>query len=103
MDLRRRTWATRFAGDANEEVTLDYLLENFGRRTEKVRQVNTTGVEFDREHEPIGRQVQRRVLISDRKSTLSEIRKTRGKLWGGKKDVFSHLHKQQLQDKNIIR
>ncbi|RNC54545.1 hypothetical protein TcCL_ESM08012 [Trypanosoma cruzi] len=98
LDKRRRIWATRFAGEANEESTLDYLLENFGRRTEQTRNVGTTGVEFDREQEPIGRQVQRRVLDSDKANKLAEARQKRGKMWSQKKSVFDSLHQKQLQN-----
>ncbi|EKF30996.1 hypothetical protein MOQ_005173 [Trypanosoma cruzi marinkellei] len=98
LDKRRRTWATRFAGEANEESTLDYLLENFGRRTEQTRNVGTTGTEFDREQEPIGRQVQRRVLDSDKANKLAEARQKRGKMWSQKKSVFDSLHQKQMQN-----
>nr|CCC93287.1 conserved hypothetical protein [Trypanosoma congolense IL3000] len=98
LDRKRRVWATRFAGEANEESTLDYLLENFGRRTEQTRNVGTTGTEFDREQEPIGRQVQRRVLDSDKASKLAEVRQKRGKMWSSKKSVFDSLHQKQLQN-----
>ncbi|EAN77490.1 hypothetical protein, conserved [Trypanosoma brucei brucei TREU927] len=98
LDKKRRVWATRFAGEANEESTLDYLLENFGRRTEQTRNVGTTGTEFDREQEPIGRQVQRRVLDSDKASKLAEVRQKRGKMWSNKKSVFDSLHQKQLQN-----
>ncbi|CAD2221110.1 hypothetical protein, conserved [Angomonas deanei] len=100
LDKKRRLWATRFAGDSNEESTLDYLLENFGRRTERQSNVGTTGVEFDREQEPIGRQVQRRVLDSDKTNKTAEIRKKRGRLWTKKKSVFDSLHEKQTQNTN---
>lgn len=98
MDKKRRTWAARFAGEANEENTLDYLLENFGRRTSRSSNVGTTGEEFDREQEPIGRQVQRRVLDSDKANRLAEVRKSRGRLWSKKKSIFDSLHQKQLQN-----
>lgn len=98
LDKRRRVWATRFAGEANEESTLDYLLENFGRRTEQTRNVGSTGTEFDREQEPIGRQVQRRVLDADKAHKLAEARQKRGKMWSKKKSVFDSLHQKQLQN-----
>ena len=98
LDKKRRLWASRFAGEAHEESTLDYLLENFGRRTERPKNVGTTGVEFDREQEPIGRQVQRRVLDADKANKLAEVRRSRGKMWSKKKSVFDALHEKQLQN-----
>ncbi|KAK7194936.1 hypothetical protein NESM_000416100 [Novymonas esmeraldas] len=98
LDKKRRLWAGRFAGEAHEESTLDYLLENFGRRAERQRNVGTTGVEFDREQEPIGRQVQRRVLDSDKANKLAEVRRSRGKMWSKKRNVFDALHEKQLQN-----
>ncbi|CCW70366.1 unnamed protein product [Phytomonas sp. Hart1] len=98
LDKKRRLWAARFTGKAHEESTLDYLLENFGRRPERQRNVGTTGVEFDREQEPIGRQVQRRVIEVDKANKLSEIRRNRGKMWSNKKSVFDSLHRKQLQN-----
>eukprot|EP00796_Vickermania_ingenoplastis_P010089 gene10089-7059_t len=98
LDKKRRAWAARFAGEAREENTLDYLLENFGRRTTRTGNVGTTGEEFDREQEPIGRQVQRRVLDSDKANKLAEVRKRRGKLWSNKTSVFDSLHQKQLQN-----
>lgn len=100
LDKKRRLWAARFAGQSHEESTLDYLLENFGRRAERPRNVGTTGVEFDREQEPIGRQVQRRVLDSDKANKLAEMRRSRGKMWSKKKSVFDALHEKQLQNVN---
>ncbi|KAG8344522.1 hypothetical protein ERJ75_000461500 [Trypanosoma vivax] len=98
LESKRRAWAARFAGDAKEESTLDYLLENFGRRTEQTRNVGTTGTEFDREQEPIGRQVQRRVLDADKFDKLAEVRQKRGKMWSKKRTVFDSLHQKQLQN-----
>lgn len=100
LDKRRRTWATRFAGEANEEATLDYLLENFGKRTERPKNVGSTGAEFDRELEPIGRQVQRRVLDSDKQSNLAEARKSKGRVFKYKADAFAGLHAKQMQNTN---
>lgn len=99
-EKKRRLWARRFAGPANEESTLDYLLENFGRRTEQRRGTGTTGYEFDREQEPIGRQVQRRVLDADKSQKLADIRRNRGRLWAKNKQnaVFDSLHKKQMQN-----
>lgn len=98
LDKRRRAWASRFSGEAKEETTLDYLLENFGRRTVNPKNVNTTGEEFDREQEPIGRQVQRRVVSADKSNKLAEVRRSRGKMWSKKKSVFDSLHQKQLQN-----
>ncbi|KEG07288.1 hypothetical protein DQ04_10291000 [Trypanosoma grayi] len=98
LDKRRRTWATRFSGEANEESTLDYLLENFGRRTEQTRNVGSTGTEFDREQEPIGRQVQRRVIDADKANKLAVARQQKGKMWSKKKSVFDSLHQKQMQN-----
>lgn len=64
-DVRRRQWNSRFTEQANEEKTLDYMLQNFSRRTERFSSVNEPGEDFDREREPIGRNTQRRVLESD--------------------------------------
>lgn len=100
LDFRRRKWSTRFTGEANEEKTLDYMLENFGRRTEKPQagRTNTTGEEFDREFEPIGRKVQRRIIGADKSMDMSDMD-------GKKKGVFktsstinpfARLHKQQM-------
>ncbi|EPY22909.1 hypothetical protein STCU_08050 [Strigomonas culicis] len=98
LDKKRRLWSSRFAGEANEETTLDYLLENFGRRMERQKDVGTSGVEFDREQEPIGRQVQRRVVDADKKNKLAEMRRSRGKMWSKKKSVFDALHEKQVQN-----
>lgn len=99
LDKRRRMWATRFAGEANEESSLDYLLENFGRRSEKLRHQASMGSEFDREQEPIGRQVKRRVLDSDRSSSLSVARKAKGRVFGKNHNAaFQMLHQKQMQD-----
>lgn len=98
LDKRRRQWATRFAGEANEEASLDYLLENFGRRKERMRNQMSVGGEFDRETEPIGRNVQRRVLDSDKKSSLAEARKSKGRIFNRKRDAVSNLHQKQLQN-----
>jgi hypothetical protein len=99
LDKRRRMWATRFAGEANEEASLDYLLENFGRRPERRRGgTSSMGGEFDREQEPIGRNVQRRVLDSDRQSTLSSARKSKGRVFAKQSNVFSLLHEKQMQN-----
>ncbi|CAJ1024343.1 hypothetical protein, conserved [Leishmania lindenbergi] len=100
LEKKRRLWAGRFAGESHEESTLDYLLENFGRRADRPRNVGTTGVEFDREQEPIGRQVQRRVLDSDKANKLAEMRRSRGKMWSKKHSVFDALHEKQLQNFN---
>lgn len=100
LDKKRRLWATRFAGEANEEATLDYLLENFGRRPERQRNVGSTGVEFDREQEPIGRQVQRRIVDADRANKLAQVRRSRGKMWSKKTSVFDSLHQKQIQNFN---
>lgn len=98
LDAKRRRWAARFSGEAREETTLDYLLENFGRRPERQKNVGTSGVEFDREQEPIGRQVQRRVLNTDKANKLAEVRRSRGKMWSKKTSVFDSLHEKQLQN-----
>jgi len=98
LDKKRRLWAARFAGDAHEESTLDYLLENFGRRPERQKNTGTLGVEFDREQEPIGRSVQRRVVDADKANKLAEVRRSRGKMWSKKKSVFDSLHEKQLQN-----
>lgn len=98
LDKQRRQWATRFAGEANEEASLDYLLENFGRRPERLKSAGAPGAEFDREQEPIGRQVQRRVLDSDKQNKLSNIRKNRGRVFGGKASVLAGLHQKQMQN-----
>jgi hypothetical protein len=66
QDHRRRLWNARFSGDANSEEALDYMLQNFARRTERPAGSNEPGEDFDREMEPIGRKVQRRVLESDK-------------------------------------
>ena len=68
LDRRRRLWMSRFVGDVHEEKALDHMLSNFARRTERPEadSSNATGMEFDREQEPIGRKVQRRVLESDK-------------------------------------
>lgn len=109
LDKKRKAWTARFSGEANEEHTLDYLLENFGRRVGSTSSasssaasanVGTTGEEFDREQEPIGRQVQRRVLDSDKANKLAEVRKSRGRMWSKKKSVFDSLHQKQLQNFN---
>lgn len=108
IDKKRKAWTARFSGEANEEHTLDYLLENFGRRvgssssgaSTSSANVGTTGEEFDREQEPIGRQVQRRVLDSDKANKLAEVRKSRGRMWSKKKSVFDSLHQKQLQNFN---
>ncbi|KAH9597716.1 hypothetical protein LSM04_008531 [Trypanosoma melophagium] len=97
-DKRRRLWATRFAADAREESTLDFLLENFGRRAEPARNAGTTGTEFDREQEPIGRQVQRRVVDADKAQKLAEARQQKGRMWSKKKSVFDSLHQKQTQN-----
>lgn len=98
LDKRRRTWATRFSGEANEEKALDYLLENFGRRTGKVSgnqgTTNAEGAEYDREYEPVGRNIQRRVLGSDKKQTTV---KRKGRHASKAYDPLAHLHRQQLQ------
>jgi hypothetical protein len=70
-DRRRRAWAARFTGSANEEQTLDYMLQNFARRPERAGSANEPGEDFDREKEPIGRSVQRRVLDSDKSAAKS--------------------------------
>jgi hypothetical protein len=70
-DKRRRLWAARFSGEANEEKTLDYMLQQFARRTDRPGGSNEPGEDFDRETEPIGRHVQRRVLESDVASVKS--------------------------------
>mmetsp|Transcript_11575 Transcript_11575/g.13329 ORF Transcript_11575/g.13329 Transcript_11575/m.13329 type:complete len:546 (+) Transcript_11575:111-1748(+) len=99
LDKQRRAWATRFAGETNEEASLDYLLENFGRRTQPQKTVGSMGGEFDREQEPIGRQVQRRVLDSDtQNSSLAAVRKAKGRLFMRKKSAFSMLHEKQMQN-----
>jgi hypothetical protein len=99
LDKRRRMWASRFAGDANEESSLDYLLENFGKRPERLRHASSMGTEFDREQEPIQRTVQRRVLDSDRTSTLAEARKTKGRVFNkSRTSAFSMLHEKQMQN-----
>lgn len=109
LDKKRKAWAARFSGEASEEHTLDYLLENFGRRVGSTSSasssstsanVGTMGEEFDREQEPIGRQVQRRVLDSDKANKLAEVRKSRGRMWSKKKTVFDSLHQKQLQNFN---
>jgi len=95
LDRRRRRWATRFAGEANEEKALDFLLENFSRRTQPQR-VGAKGNEFDREMEPIGRNVQRRVLDSDQqqpKSTRKQFGRGRSSLGRSPLDL---LHVKQL-------
>lgn len=112
IDKKRKAWVARFSGEANEEHTLDYLLENFGRRVGSTSttatgssscpaaNVGTAGEEFDREQEPIGRQVQRRVLDSDKANKLAEVRKSKGKMWSKKKSVFDSLHQKQMQNFN---
>lgn len=67
IDRRRRAFTQRHAAPANEEKTLDFLLQQFARRPqrESLQEKATLGSEFDRETEPIGRGVQRRVLASD--------------------------------------
>jgi hypothetical protein len=66
LDLRRQLWAGRFSGESNEEKQLDFVLQNLSKRTQSPGTgPNTMGEEFDREYEPIGRSVQRRVLTSD--------------------------------------
>lgn len=104
LDKRRRMWATRFAGEANEERTLDYMLENFGRRTQKEGNRGSMGTEFDREHEPIGRNVQRRVIDADRTHSLQNARKHKGKIRGKSSlSVFKGLHDSQTQSVTMFR
>lgn len=98
LEKKRKAWADRFSGEAKEETTLDYLLENFGRRVTSTGTVGSTGEEYDREQEPIGRQVQRRVLDSDKAEKLSAVRRSRGRMWSKKKSVFDSLHQKQLQN-----
>lgn len=98
LDKRRRTWATRFSGEANEEKALDFMLENFGRRSSKgstdVHTVNSEGAEYDREREPVGRNIQRRVLGSDKKQAAERPhRRTKRAA-----DPLASLHRQQLQN-----
>lgn len=97
LDKRRRTWATRFSGEANEEKALDYMLENFGRRSNKaatdVRKVNNEGNEYDREFEPVGRNIQRRVLGSDKKQSTEKPHRRKQKFY----DPLANLHRQQIQ------
>lgn len=68
-DHRRRVWIARFAGEANEEKALDFMLQNFARRAESPTMANQVANEFDRESEPIGRDVQRRIIDADRQIT----------------------------------
>ena len=100
LDFRRRKWSTRFNGEANEEKTLDYMLENFGRRTEKPHagRANITGEEFDREFEPIGRNVQRRIIGADKSMDDIDMDAKRKGMFKSKTslDPFARLHKQQL-------
>eukprot|EP00758_Cryptobia_borreli_P004653 Tbor_TRINITY_DN4503_c0_g1::TRINITY_DN4503_c0_g1_i1::g.15723::m.15723 len=104
LDKKRRQWATRFSGEANEEKTLDYMLENFGKRTEKqAANSNVTGAEFDRELEPVGRSVQRRLLQTDKDKSGSGGKSPKGQ---GRKgpagmrtrtvDPLRKLHSQQV-------
>ena len=69
LELRHEKWINRFSGststDAKDEKTLDFMLSNFAKRPERVLDPAAKGEEFDRETEPIGRKVQRRVLDSD--------------------------------------
>lgn len=97
LDRRRRMWATRFAGDANEERALDYMLESFGKRQTSERNKGSLGQEFDREKEPIGRQVQRRVVDADRSHSLANARKGRGRVRNADSAAaFKGLHEKQL-------
>ncbi|CUG92014.1 Hypothetical protein, putative [Bodo saltans] len=99
LDKRRRMWSSRFAGEANEESSLDYLLENFGKRPERQRHASSMGTEFDREQEPIQRTVQRRVLDSDKTSTLADARRTKGRVFNkSRNSAFSMLHEKQMQN-----
>jgi hypothetical protein len=97
LDRRRRMWATRFAGDANEERALDYMLESFGKRQTTDRNKGSLGQEFDREKEPIGRHIQRRVVDADRSHSLAALRKGRGRVRAADTDAaFRGLHEKQL-------
>lgn len=67
IDRRRRLFTHRHTSPANEEKTLDFLLQQFARRPQReaFKEKSTMGGEFDREVEPIGRSTQRRILSSD--------------------------------------
>lgn len=66
IDRRRRMFTQRHTAPASEEKTLDFLLQQFAKRPQRGGgEKGTLGSEFDRESEPIGRAVQRRVLASD--------------------------------------
>jgi hypothetical protein len=104
LDRRRRLWSTRFAGDANEERALDYLLEGFGKRSVPQRSTGSLGNEFDREKEPIGRNVQRRVVDADRSHSLAAARKGRGRVRSEDTlKAFRGLHERQLQGSGYFR
>jgi hypothetical protein len=101
LGRRQRLWATRFAGAANEEKTLDFMLNNFARRPERPSSVNSPGAEFDREVEPIGRKVQRRVLESDKAVDLSGNVKKKSKFQdmvkkGKTLNPYASLHENQF-------
>ena len=104
LDKKRRMWATRFAGDANEERALDYMLESFGKRQTSEKNRGTLGQEFDREHEPIGRNVQRRVVDADRSHSLATARKGRGRVRNVSTDAaYRGLHEKQLGSAAMFR
>lgn len=77
LDRSRRIFTQRFSEPASEEKTLDHLLTQFARRPNRTdRDPNALGAEYDREVEPIGRTVQRRVLSSDVVNQSGAIKRT---------------------------
>lgn len=61
------------------------------------KDVTSRGTEFDREQEPIGRNVQRRVIDADKAKDLAMLRKGKGRLWSKRTTVFDSLHARQMQ------